>query len=272
MNYRHIYHAGNFADIFKHFIVFLILTRLLEKPTAFMVLDAFAGVGRYPLNATEPQKTGEYKTGIEPFMQADFANPHLREFQNFLRAQWDNKFYAGSPLQIQSLLRPQDRLLANELHPDDFKSLSLTLGHFKNVYLSQIDAYTAVKAAIPPIEKRGFILVDPPFEKRNEFEILIKNIEVWNAKFPQGHYALWYPIKAHDLSLELNAQAQTLNMHRTYRLEFLRYDRAKPDSFNGCGMLLLNAPFTVVEHLSDAKTELEKILGGVIEIELLTTV
>jgi 23S rRNA (adenine2030-N6)-methyltransferase len=271
MNYRHIYHAGNFADIFKHFIVFLIMQRLQEKPAGFMALDAFAGIGLYNLKSAEAQKTAEYKTGIEPFMKAQFVDLSLKKFQEFLLPEWESGFYAGSPVQMRTQLRIQDRLYLNELHKDDFKTLSQSMAFYKNVFLSNIDAYHAVKAQIPPSEKRGFILLDPPFEKRNEFDLLIKNMELWQKKFPMGHYALWYPIKANDMSLELNAKARELAIHRSYRLEILRHKRDTKDQLNGCGMLLLNAPYTVVELLSAAKDELEIALKGQIEIELLTT-
>lgn len=271
MNYRHIYHAGNFADIFKHFIVYLILDRLKHKDTACLMLDAFAGIGLYPLNSTESLKTREFETGVSRLMNAEFTSADLQSFKAFLEPDWNNLRYAGSPMQIQKLMRSHDRLVANELHPDDFKSLSKYLSMFKNVTLTNIDAYNSIKAQIPPAEKRGFILIDPPFEKQNEFELLTKNIKLWQEKFPQGHYAIWYPIKAQDNSLELNEYVKYMGFSNSYRTEFLRHPRSQRDSFNGCGMLLLNAPFTVIDRLRAAQSELETCLNGKIEIESLTT-
>jgi 23S rRNA (adenine2030-N6)-methyltransferase len=271
MNYNHLYHAGNFADIFKHYILSLCLNRLKEKDSSFFILDAFAGSGLYPLTSYAAQTTKEYKNGIEKFMKSNFEDQSLKTFQNLLLPSWNAQIYNGSPLQISEQIRLHDRFIANELHSEFYDILLHLLGHHKNIFIKQLDAYESIKAHIPPPEKRGLILIDPPFERRDEFEVLIESLKTWYKKFPQGHYAIWYPIKANDLSLELNQRAKDIGFHRTYRTEILRTPREQPHTFNGSGMLLLNAPFTVVETLRTAKDELGQCLQANIEIELLTT-
>jgi 23S rRNA (adenine2030-N6)-methyltransferase len=271
MNYRHIYHAGNFADIFKHLIARLITKQMLKKDRNFVVVDAFAGCGLYPLSSHESLKTLEYIDGIEAFMQTSFHSDTLREFQNSLQPDWVKKIYKGSPLQLQNLLRAGDRLIANELHPEDYKILHRNLSHYANALCQHMDAYTCIKSTIPPQERRGFILVDPPFEKKNEFELLIKNIKLWKEKFPQGVYAIWYPIKAHDMSLNLKDAVKTELIHRSFCFECLRYPREQENSFNGCGMLVLNTPFTIPESVQELKAELETCLNVSIAITSLTT-
>jgi 23S rRNA (adenine2030-N6)-methyltransferase len=271
MNYRHIYHAGNFADIFKHFIARLIIKQMLKKDKNFVVIDAFAGCGVYPLSSHESLKTLEYMGGIEAFMQESFNIDSLKEFQNSLRSDWVQKTYRGSPVQLKNLLRSKDRLIANELHPDDYKTLQRNLSHYANVLCQNMDAYTCIKENIPPPEKRGFILIDPPFEKKNEFELLINNIRLWKKSFPQGVYAIWYPIKAHDMSLILINAVKKESIHRSFCFECLRYPREQENSLNGCGMLVLNTPFTVPESVCRSKAELEICLKADISVVSLTT-
>ena len=270
MNYRHIYHAGNFADIFKHFICYFIAKQFLKKDTAFMCLDAFAGPALYPLTSTESLKTIEYKDGIERFMAYKFEHESLIEFQNFLSPSWQKHLYKGSPLLLQSFLRPHDRLIANELHPEDYKTLRKNLDLYKNCSCSEQDAYRAIKSAIPPREKRGFILIDPPFEKRDEFELLIKNIEIWHKKFPTGVYAIWYPIKANDMSEDLNNAVGKSGFHRAYSFEFLRSPRNTPNQLNGCGLTILNTPFLIPEMIMDTRDEFDACMNGKTEVMLLT--
>ncbi len=271
MNYRHIYHAGNFADIFKHFLCFFIAKQFHKKEAKVLYLDAFAGPALYSLSSTEALKTNEYKDGIERFINASFTNSNLIEFQNFLKPSWGRQLYKGSPLLLQSFLRPQDRLIVNELHPDDFLSLKKNMNSYANVTCTNLDAYISIKSAIPPQEKRGFILIDPPFEKRDEFDLLIKNIQLWHKKFPQGVYAIWYPIKANDMSRDLSLAAQEIGFHRTYCFEFLKQPRETEGALNGCGMLVFNTPFLIPELMTDARLEFDQCLGGQTSLDLLTT-
>ena len=177
MNYRHIYHAGNFADIVKHLVLIAILEQLKKKP--FAVLDAFAGLGLYDLNSEAAAKTLESDTGINKLLQATDPIPQLLQtFLNIVNLVGLNH-YPGSPFIIKQLLRPNDRLIACELHPSDYLSFKKLLPN--NTH--NIDAYNAIKAFLPFKENRGLIFLDPPFEVKNEFQKLLEALKKISYEF-----------------------------------------------------------------------------------------
>ena len=146
MNYRHIYHAGNFADVHKHLIFVLTLDYLQQKEKGLLVLDAFAGIGLYDLTRPEPQKTNEFREGIAKVMASAAHNPDLTRFQSVIQPFWDKTCYAGSPLLAAHLARPQDRVIANELHPEDVETLQESLANYASVRITQEDAYQSIRA------------------------------------------------------------------------------------------------------------------------------
>ena len=201
MNYRHAYHAGNFADVVKH----VALTRLVEhlklKDKAFRVIDTHAGVGLYDLSSEEAQKTGEWQAGIGRLLKANLApegEALLAPYLDAVKAANGDggiEKYPGSPSIVRHLLRPQDRLSAIELHPQDFSRLkTLFAGDFQ-VRAIELDGWLALGAHLPPKEKRGLVLVDPPFEEGGEFERLADGLVKAHRRWPGGIYALWYPVK-----------------------------------------------------------------------------
>lgn len=249
MNYRHIYHAGNFADIFKHLVMWIAAEHLLQKDKGLLFLDAFAGCGIYDISSSQAQRTGEALDGAGRFMDAGNLSGDLLRFQSMIAPFWDRKTYPGSPLLLAQMMRAQDRLVANELHPEDYDSLQLTLGRFSAARTTRQDAYECVRALIPPEERRGLVLVDPPFEKKNEFELLVRQMKEWKKRWPTGCFMIWYPIKAH-LPVDAFYEAATeLGMHRTWAAEFLIHERDQPDTFNGCGVMLFNTPFQLPEKV-----------------------
>ncbi|PZP56607.1 MAG: 23S rRNA (adenine(2030)-N(6))-methyltransferase RlmJ [Micavibrio aeruginosavorus] len=263
MNYRHIYHAGNFADIFKHLILNMTLGYLQNKEKGLFALDAFAGCGLYALNSEQAQKTREYSEGAGAFMNIDFSNPDLAGFQAILKPYWEQSTYPGSPLLIADKLRDQDRLLANELHPEDLQTLKKTLYGFKNVKTLHIDAYDSIRGAIPPVEKRGVILIDPPFERKDEFQTLARQMPEWMKRWATGCYMIWYPIKAESSMHEIFDAALGLeNAHRIWISEFLMHPRNRRDSFNGCGVMMINTPFQIPERVDALSASLCTALHG----------
>ncbi len=249
MNYRHAYHAGNFADVMKHLCMALILDRMKEKDSPFFVLDAHGGIGLYDLNGVEAQKTMEWREGIAPFGGSDFPSD-FQLYHRLLKDDLARGFYPGSPMQIARSLRPQDRMIANELHPEDFETLRQTMRSFREARITHLDAYEAIRANIPPAEKRGLILIDPPFEKTDEFETLARQMKEWKKRFATGVFAIWYPIKAHLAVDAMKAAAHAAGFPRTWCVETLRYGRNVPDVFNGCGMIVFNTPYHVPERMT----------------------
>lgn len=148
------------------------------------------------------------------------------------------------------MLRPQDRMFANELHPEDVETLKTNLPRKRNIHVTHLDAYECIRANIPPKEKRGVILIDPPFEKKDEFETLIKQMGEWKRRFAGGVFMLWYPIKPHLMVEEMKEAAVELGIRRTWCAETLQYPRNQSDCFNGCGLIVWNAPYLIPERFT----------------------
>ncbi len=205
MNYRHAFHAGNFADVVKHIVLTRVLSYLHEKPAAFRVVDTHAGAGRYDLTGDEAQRSGEWRHGIARLLAArlDAApaaliKPYLdivRSFNAAPEGAAELSAYPGSPLIARALLRPQDRMTACELEPAAHRQLVAALRRDRQARVVKIDGWMALPAYVPPQERRGVVLVDPPFEQADEFERLAAGFEAAYAKWPTGIFILWYPLK-----------------------------------------------------------------------------
>ena len=201
MNYRHIYHAGNFADVLKHAVLARLIVYLQQKDKAFRLLDTHAGIGLYDLSSEEAQKTGEWREGIGKLLDADLPAPIATILAPYLDAvrslnpEGEITLYPGSPKLARMLFRPQDRLSAMELHPDDSRRLARLFEGDYQVRVTELDGWLALGAHLPPKEKRGIVLVDPPFEEEGEYDRLIDGLARAWRRFPGGVYCLWYPIK-----------------------------------------------------------------------------
>lgn len=259
MNYRHIYHAGNFADVTKHLALVMILDHLKKKDAPFCVIDAHGGIGLYDLQSIESQKTLEWQEGIGRFESILYTAPHdLLPYCQAISPHLNKKHYPGSPLLSAQALRPQDRLIANELHPDDFETLKDVLWSYRNARVTHLDAYECIRAHIPPQEKRGLVLIDPPFEKTNEFQTLIRQMQEWKKRFANGIFIIWYPIKAHLAVEALKRAATDLDMKRTWCFESLLHPRKQPETFNGSGLIIMNTPYQIPERLTGLFPILQK--------------
>jgi 23S rRNA (adenine2030-N6)-methyltransferase len=272
MNYRHAFHAGNFADVIKHIVLVRCLTYLQEKPAAFRVIDTHAGAGLYDLTGTEAARSGEWLTGIARVMQArlsDAARPLLAPYLDIVRAfnpPGKLDAYPGSPLIARALLRPQDRMVACELEPVARKSLIGALRHDEQARVVEIDGWTALPAYVPPNERRGLVLIDPPFESRDEFARLADGFAAAFAKWPTGTYLLWYPVKerrAADALAQAVARtaAEKLAANKVLRIEFSVAPQVADGRLVSAGLLVVNPPWTLASELKAILPELEKPLG-----------
>jgi 23S rRNA (adenine2030-N6)-methyltransferase len=272
MNYRHAFHAGNFADVIKHVVLTRILTYLQDKPAAFRVIDSHAGAGLYDLEADEATRSGEWRSGIARVMQARLSNataalmqPYLDIVRSF-NPKAELKAYPGSPLIARALLRPQDRLVACELEPKARKALIDALRRDEQARVVDLDGWVALPAFVPPKERRGLVLIDPPFEAKDEFERLEEAFAAAFAKWPTGVYVIWYPVKnrrAAEALAQSVAQAASAAKPRgkCLRLEFSAAPQAATGPLTSTGMLIVNPPFTLQGELKTILPELEMPLG-----------
>ena len=266
MNYRHAYHAGNFADVFKHLIVLMVLQHLRRKERPFCCLDTHGGVGIYDLHGEPARKTGEYRTGIARLLgQADLAD-ELADYAALVRS-FNNPGqplirYPGSPALIQRLLRENDRLIVNELHSEDHELLKATFSGDPRVAVHCGDAYHALKAFVPPEERRGMVLVDPPFEVPDEFDRMVKGLKGAHRRWATGIYALWYPVKRRHEVARFHRQLQDSGIPKILVAEISMYPEDAADRFNGCGLAVVNPPWQLDQRLKALLPKLAAVLAA----------
>ena len=250
MNYRHVYHAGNFADVVKHIVLVLCLDYLQKKEAPLCIVDAHGGAGLYDLGSEEAAKTGEWQRGIGRLEGEAEPPGDLKLYLELVQKDVAARRYPGSPLFIARRLRPQDRLIANELHEPSFEALRSALSPFGNARATRMDAYECIRAHIPPKERRGLVLIDPPFEEKDEFETLARQMHQWKKRWARGVFLLWYPIKARSPVATLKDAAKDLGLPRTWAVEALIFPPERALTLNGCGVIVFNAPFTVPERIA----------------------
>lgn len=272
MNYRHAFHAGSFADVIKHIVVARILTYLQDKPAAFRVIDTHAGAGLYDLDSDEARRSGEWLTGIARLMQARLSNESValtKPYLDIVRAynpRGELKAYPGSPLIARGLMRPQDRLVACELEPKARKALIGVLRRDEQARVVDLDGWMALPAFVPPKERRGLVLIDPPFEAKDEFERLGEAFSAAFTKWPTGIYVIWYPAKSRRATDTLaqsvaQAAAAAKPQGNCLRLEFSVAPQADGAAPTSTGLLIVNPPYTLQGELKTILPELEMPLG-----------
>ena len=257
MNYRHIYHAGNFADCLKHIILARILFYLQKKDKAYCTLDTHAGIGLYDLSSIEAQKTGEWQEGIARLLASEVPMPdRIKEIctpflDNLAALNPDGEMtlYPGSPKLAQMMAREQDRGFFIEKHPEDVEILKENCGKDRRFHIRADDGWAALRANLPPQERRGLVLIDPPFEEPDEYVRMAGQFLKGYKRWPSGIFCLWYPIKARrdvDRAAEIIAEAGIDNSLRA-ELIIHKLDTAK--RLNGSGLFIINPPYTLYGEL-----------------------
>lgn len=238
MNYRHIYHAGNFADVMKHALLLRLLAAMQRKAKPFLVLDTHAGTGRYDVTSEQAEKTGEWREGIGKILQ----NPPLT-LAEFVQTVQRLGLYPGSPVFAAEALRPEDRLVACELHPEDAATLRRTMRSYVNAAVHERDGYEALNAFLPPPEKRALVLIDPPYERTDEFTTLAKTLAAACKKFRAGVFVIWYPIKHRAPVRSFFEALRLAGIKDVIAAEFLRRPDTDPARLNGAGLAIINPPY-----------------------------
>ncbi|MBC8717738.1 23S rRNA (adenine(2030)-N(6))-methyltransferase RlmJ [Ochrobactrum sp. Marseille-Q0166] len=271
MNYRHAYHAGNFADVVKHVILSRIVEYLKRKDQAFRVIDTHAGIGLYDLRGTEAGKTGEWTGGIRRIFDAvekgeipDTAIELLQPYLDVVRTVNKGKelrHYPGSPLLTRHLLRKQDRMSALELHPQDAKKLAKLFDGDYQVRVIELDGWLALGAHMPPKEKRGLVLIDPPFEIAGEFDRLVDGLVKAHKRFPGGTFALWYPVKDRRETERFAKCLRETEIPKIMRIELAIRAPSLEPKLDGTGMIIVNPPYTLESEMQILLPCLTKLLS-----------
>jgi len=266
MNYRHGYHAGNFADVLKHSALCELLRLLTAKDKKLFVLDSHAGAGGYDLGSGLARRTGEAEAGIARLIASPRAAmpPAVARYLAAVAA-YDRKFgpaeggvrrYPGSPRLVRAALRPGDRFIACELQPAEALALKREFAGDRAVEVRQADGYKTLKAQLPPPERRGLVLVDPPFETADEFERLLRALRQGVRRFATGCYALWYPIKDEAAA----AFAAELAAFKPLTLE-LHLSAVEPGKLVASALAVINPPWRFEEAMRDALPWIAERLG-----------
>lgn len=270
MNYRHGFHAGNHADVLKHLVLVALLDALKRKDAPFFVLDTHAGRGEYDLAASQAQRTGEAEDGVRKLWATRPTEPPaLAAYLAAVAACWrpDADTYPGSPLLVARALREQDRLAACELQPEEAAALKALLAGDTRCHVHQRDGYAAIKALLPPREgatrfARGLVLVDPPYEAQtDEYPLIATALRDGLERFPQGIFALWYPIKQRATLQPLMRKLANLPMKSTLAIELLVRPDDSPLRMNGSGMVVINPPWQFERTVEPALRPLAQAMG-----------
>lgn len=250
MNYRHAYHAGNHADILKHVVLSRILARLTEKPSPLTVLDTHAGVGRYRLMSQEAGKTLEWQGGIGRMGEAFTSDVEslLGPYRSCLAREKPLE-YPGSPALAAGLTRSTDKLIFNELHPEDHDMLERTFAHDKRVSVTRVDASVALKSKLPFPNRRGLVLVDPPFEATNETDVTAKMLRHGLQRMPTAVYLFWYPAKTRAFAEAFVAAIEAIHPPNLLQAELQVRDTESGAGLAGSGVLIINAPWKLDDDL-----------------------
>lgn len=271
MNYRHAFHAGNFADVLKHAVLAAVIAHLKRKPQPFRVVDTHAGAGVYDLAGNEAGRTGEWQDGIGRILSdtpppdvAEILAPYLavvREENPDWQAGAPVSRYPGSPLIARRLMRPADKLVANESHPEDGARLKALFARDAATKVLMLDGWMAIKSLLPPPERRGLVLIDPPFEKTGEFQRLVDALVAAHRRFATGTVVLWYPVKDPRRIATFHRDVAALKIPKLLASELYVRAPLSEGTLAGTGILILNPPYTLEYALQALLPYLVQKLG-----------
>ena len=268
MNYRHAFHAGNFADVLKHVVLIMLVEHLKKKPAPFFFLDTHAGRGRYDLSQAESQKSGEYRDGIGRLLEARPGDlpSELTTYVGLVRqaagpGRSAITAYPGSPALVALLRRPEDRLVLVEMEPREADALRELLGGQKRVSVLEGDGYAALKAHLPPRENRGLVLIDPPYESDAEFDRVIEGLETAYERWPTGTFCVWYPVTGRAGPTRFRRELERSGMRRVLGVTLGVRPHDAQVGMGTSGLVIVNPPWQVDARLGELLPELHRRLA-----------
>jgi 23S rRNA (adenine2030-N6)-methyltransferase len=276
MNYRHIYHAGNFADIAKHIGLLYCLDALKRKESGFFALDTHAGRGTYDLQAAEAHRSGEAERGVQRLIEQGLGEAALAGYFGAIHARRGKRLalYPGSPALIAAALRTQDRALFVELLPAEARAAMREVESVGRVRTEIGDGYAALKAFLPPDERRGLVLIDPPYESLEELKTMLQAFVEAYRRWPTGTYLLWYPIRSATQRSMVHRRFEALHIPKMLRADLAIHPDDAGVGLAGSGLIIVNPPFGADEHLQEAYTAIHRAIAlpgsGYVEVARLT--
>ncbi|OBW92483.1 ribosomal RNA large subunit methyltransferase J [Gallibacterium salpingitidis] len=264
LSYRHSFHAGNYADVLKHIVQLLILEALQQKEKGFLYLDTHAGAGLYSLQSFEAEKTAEFVDGIGALWERQDV-PEIVQYYLAQIKKVNNsgklRFYPGSPLLAANLLRPQDRAILTEIHPSDYPLLRKNMLKSQNVQVKLENGFQQLKSALPPKERRGFILIDPPYELKEDYQLVVEAIIEGYKRFATGTYAIWYPVVLRQQVKKMIHAFEATQIRKILQIELgIRPDTAQR-GMTASGMIVINPPWKLESQMKEVLPYLTKVLA-----------
>jgi 23S rRNA (adenine2030-N6)-methyltransferase len=260
LSYRHMFHAGNFADVFKHALLTRLLVALGAKEKPYFYLDTHAGIGRYDLMHAWAQKAREYENGIARLWNAVDLPRELEPYMSAVRAANPHptlRYYPGSPLIAKRFARANDRMALVELNRTDSQELASVMAGERHVSVQCMDAYESLGTYLPPAERRGLVLIDSSFDRARELDRLVKALRHAHARWATGVYAIWYPLMEPGPMRDFARDVQRSGIRKVVRAELVVRERDETGIVPGCGMLVVNPPWrfddearTIVRYLA----------------------
>lgn len=264
LSYRHAFHAGNFADVLKHSVLALVLDYMNRKETGFYYIDSHSGAGMYQLEAEYAQKTGEYKDGIAKLINADDIPQDLELYLDLIKdLNEEDKLtiYPGSPGIAKQFMRRQDSTHLFELHPTDIDYLTDFCQRWRKCHVNQSDGYQGVLGLIPPPNRRGVVLIDPPYELKEDYQKAVKTIIKAYKKFATGTYILWYPVVKRELVEQMQASFIKSDVKNLLQVEFCQQEDTQEYGMTGTGLFIVNPPWQLSQQLEKIMPYLITKLG-----------
>ncbi|CAM3873756.1 23S rRNA (adenine(2030)-N(6))-methyltransferase RlmJ [Rheinheimera salexigens] len=264
LSYRHSYHAGNHADVVKHLVQVAIIDYLLKKDKPFCYHDSHAGAGLYSLASEQALKTAEYETGIGKLWLHQAQSPALQSYLEVIKSlntDEELSFYPGSPKIAELMLRPTDSIQATELHPSDYPILASQFIRRRYSRIENQDAWAGFKAMLPPLHKRGLVLIDPPYELKHEYQDVVAGLKLAYQRFPQATYAIWYPVIERAAIEAFIRELVSTGIKNQLRIELCPLSDTDSYGMTGSGMLVINPPYTLADTMRQALAEIQPLVA-----------